>query len=231
MGNLGITLFLLSFVVILPIAVYYVIKGGKKGRKEVITKWQKLLQENNELGFTKKIIAFDFLPSHLQDAELRNLGSRQADANRIDVKLQRKILSMGANVPDRDVFDSSDFFNGIWINYQKKIIKCREYNNYFEIPFQNLYDVGMDKIGSYRTIGGGLGDAISLFGANTTETLKRITIQIVINDPRGGLETKELVLCNNFFSLRRGTTNANAYEKCAAAILNEVSYIINNKEL
>ena len=65
-------------------------------------------------------------------------------------------------------------------------------------------------------------------GASTTEHLKSLTIQIVVKVPNGGVNTVELMLCNHFSSVKRGTSESNAFEKCAAAILNEISYIIDN---
>ena len=176
-------------------------KAGERKITQAKKDLQDLITENDNFGFKKRVILFDFLPHDY---------------------LVRKFFDSNQYLNDKN--------NGIWVNYQDKLIKFKTdfkgNGNYIQIPFQNLYDVKMDSIGVSKTGGFGFGDTITIFGANTREHIKSITIQIVSKDPNGGVRTNELILCDNFFSVKRGTPIANAYEKCAAAILNEISYII-----
>lgn len=163
-------------------------------------KLKNLINENERLGFKKKIICFYFLPNDIQNRVLTN-----------------RLLN--------------GWLDGIWINYQDKQIKFRydfDRNDYIIIPFENLYDVGIDRIVKTKTMGLGFVDTIALFGTITTESLKNITIKIITKDPNGGLKTIKLVLYASIFSLKRGTPQANAFEECAAGVINEISYIIDN---
>jgi len=132
-------------------------------------------------------------------------------------KIQKIVISDGR---------TDKWTNGILVNHQDKLIKFRDGDKFIKIPFQDLYDLRMDSIGVSKTKGWGFGDSITLFNASTTNHLKSITMQIVVKDPNGGVKTVELMLCNTFSSIKRGTPEASAYERCAAAILNEISYII-----
>ena len=213
MGNI---LAILIIGVPIILLFYFDNKVRKKNFNRGNNIWQNLINENNNLGFKKRIILLDFFPQNFQYREVSY--SRQSLYKWID---------------------------GIWINYHDKLIKFRYKTNkesfwdkniagsdmnenYLIIPFQDLYDVRMDSIGISKTKGFGFGDTITLFGASTTEHLKSITIQIITKDTNGGVKTVELVLCDNFVTVKRGSIHANAYEKCATAILNEISYIIDN---
>jgi len=160
--------------------------------------WQIIINENNNLGFKKRFIPLEYITKSKQNDKF---------------------------------FNYNNWSNGLWLNYQDKLIKFREGESkiYIEILFQDIYDVRMDSIGVSKTRGMGYGNNITLFGASTSDYLKSITIQIVVKDPNGGVKTIDLMLCNyKLGSVKRGTPEANAYEKCAAAILNEISYIIDN---
>ena len=127
-----------------------------------------------------------------------------------------------------DAIGFKDCDNGIFVNYQDKLLKLVEGENSKTIPFQSLYDVRIDSIGVAKTKGLGVGDSIALFGATTSEYVSNITIQIVIKDPSGGVKTEELRLCKAIGNMKRGSSLANSFEKCAAAILDEIIYIIDN---
>jgi len=171
----------------------------KKNFRKSQEVWKNLVKENNSFGFKKRIILIDFFPRSVLYEDI------SFSDNRLDKWLE-----------------------GIWVNYEAKIVKFKKDEIYILIPFEDLYDVRMDSIGVSKTKGLGIGDKITFFGASTTEHLKSISIQFVIKDPNGGVKTVELVLCKKFISIKKGTPEANAYEECATAILNEISYIIDN---
>ena len=181
-------------VVLVVVLTFFLYKFFMNITNKNKNNWLNLINQNDNLGFKKRIIPLEFLPQTFHE----------------NIFFHGKL---------------DEWTNGIWLNYQSKLIKFRDGR---EISFQDLYDVRIDSIGVSKTKGLGVGDTLTLFGASTTEHLKSISVQIVIKDPKGGVKTNELMLCNNFFSIKKGTPQANAYEKCSSAILNEISYIIDN---
>ena len=192
--------FLLCSLIII-IGIIAIVKRYKYVTKTEKALWQNIVNENYNSGFKKGIVLFNFIPQNIQ--------------NRV---FSDKMLKY--------------WLNGIWVNYQDKLIKIKgDYgnNNYIQIPFQDLYDVRIDSLGISKTKGWGYGDTITLFGTTTTERLKSVNVQIITKDATyGGLKIYEIQLVKSLFAVKRGTPSAIAYEKCSAAILSEISYIIDN---
>jgi len=163
--------------------------------------WEQIVKENEDLGYKKRMIPFEFLSDK-----------------------GRKQLFPGQ-------WRSNNWSNGLWLNYKDEMIKFGEgeKRNYIEIPFQDLYDIRIDCINISKTKGWIIGGSVSFATISTTSKLKNITIQIVIKDPNGGVKSVDLILCDLAFAKVKEGEMVKGYEKCAAAILDEISYIIDNR--
>jgi len=162
--------------------------------------WNSFVEKNNEQGFTKCIIPKDYL------------------------SLENPISIFG--------FTKTDFFAftyGIWLNYKDKLIRFIEGESdcFITIPFQLIYDVGIDVLNISKTKGWAIGDAVVISSSTTKEHLKSMCMQIIVKDPNGGVQTIELIILPyRTRSYEEGKGYANAYEKCATAMMYEISDII-----
>ena len=174
--------------------------GPAKNRR----RWNAIVEENNNAGFTKRMIPLEFLPE---------VSDRPGGLNKNNIFM----FAVGVDM----------YGNGLWLNHQDKLIKFKDGRslNYIIISFQDLYDVRIDKLGISKTKGWAVGNVVS---ATTTEFLRGLTIQIIVKDPNGGVKTFELMVCHDTFNAKIGSAEANAVEKCATAIINEISWIIDN---
>ena len=207
----------LFIVLIVSISIYILSKKYPNlGNKEEIESLQSFENRINNWGFTKRIVAYDFIVEGTSTKETKEMV----------------VSNYGLK---------NSFTVGIWLNYQKKLIALRLDRNAraeIEIPFNKIQKVEIIENGYSKTTGGAIAVGPIIVGsAKSKEISQGLQIRIVIGDLNSGTHTYFVKLIDPIFRLGffiNKVNKSNPYYKdvmeCANRIIDEVEYIMRHAE-